>query len=121
MNGISAEPIETVASPIEMDTNNPLRGKTAAVRRHPTKERLQKLQTVFNTTFRSRTEPVKHDSVSVLLLSWEREKSDMDVSEEVCPFSQHVLNSLLMFFFITISAQRSRFDIRKRLSLQCPT
>lgn len=71
-------PINTVVSPVDMESS-PLRGKTAGL----VKSKLQRLQTVFDKNFRSVTEPVKHDNVSVLLLSWERQGSDMDVSGEV--------------------------------------
>lgn len=46
-------------------------------------EKFEKLQRVFSENFRALTEPVKHDKTSVLLLSWEKDGSDMDVSDEV--------------------------------------
>lgn len=46
-------------------------------------EKFHRLQRVWSENCAPVTEPVKHDRVSVLLLSWEKEGSDMDVSEEV--------------------------------------
>ncbi|KAL9618574.1 MAG: hypothetical protein Q9160_006758 [Pyrenula sp. 1 TL-2023] len=57
---------------------------TAASSRSKGGEKFEMLQRVFSENFRPLTEPVKHDRTSVLILSWEKDGSDMDVSDEIC-------------------------------------
>ncbi|EKG20942.1 hypothetical protein MPH_01806 [Macrophomina phaseolina MS6] len=86
MSSALSEPLNIVTSPVAVDSSaSTLRGKTAALRKDPGKNKFEKLQAVFDDNFRSRTEPVKHDSVAVLLLSWK--ESDIDVSEELSELS----------------------------------
>ncbi|KAL1637734.1 hypothetical protein SLS58_009161 [Diplodia intermedia] len=72
-----------MSSPVETDAHSAPRGATTASKPFPANEKAEKLRNVFDKNFRSITAPVKHDLVSVLLLSWEPKDSDMDVSAEV--------------------------------------
>lgn len=76
--------------PVEMDAHPWPRGATAALKPsqnstkdNPTKNKVQTLQDVFEKNFRPITAPVKHDRVSVLLLSWDQKESDIHVLPEV--------------------------------------
>ncbi|GME48565.1 hypothetical protein GTA08_BOTSDO01707 [Neofusicoccum parvum] len=95
--------MEMTESPVDMRRNT-LRGEATATRLEATNKlgrlqtaldgnfksltELEKLQVAFNENFKSHTEPVKHDVTSVLMLSWEKEGSDMDVSDEIATLAR---------------------------------